>query len=199
MKKILSLIGSFIVFISKCIKRLKMYIYRPLFESHGCNFFFDPNGVYSFSNISVGNDVNLGYRPILLAAKSKIVLGNKVMFGPNVTLVGGGHNTSIIGKFMIDVQDKRPEDDLGVIIEDDVWVGARAIILRGVKIGRGSIVAAGAVVTKNVPPYSIVGGAPSRVIKFRWEVDEILKHEEALYPIDQRYSKLEIMNFISIK
>ena len=199
MKNVLSLFGSLIQFAGKCVKRSKMYIYRPLFESHGHNFFFDPNGVYSFSNISVGNDVNLGYKPILLAAKSKIVLGNKIMFGPNVTLVGGGHNTSIIGKFMIDVQDKRPEDDLGVIIEDDVWVGAKAIILRGVKIGRGSIIAAGAVVTKNVPPYSIVGGTPSRIIKFRWEVDEILKHEEAIYSVDQRYSKREIMDFINLK
>jgi maltose O-acetyltransferase len=54
-----------------------------------------------------------------------------------------------------------------VIIEDDVWIGIRVIVLPGVKIGKGSIVGAGAVVTKDVPPWTIVGGVPAKVIKRR--------------------------------
>jgi acetyltransferase-like isoleucine patch superfamily enzyme len=54
-----------------------------------------------------------------------------------------------------------------IVIEDDVWIGARVILLAGVSIGRGAIVAAGAVVTKSVPPYAIVGGIPARLIKMR--------------------------------
>ena len=67
-----------------------------------------------------------------------------------------------------------------ITIEDDVWIGAHSIILKGVTIGRGSVVAAGAVVTKSFPPYSIIGGVPAKLLKMRFTEEEIKKHEEAL-------------------
>jgi acetyltransferase-like isoleucine patch superfamily enzyme len=158
-----------------------MYLLLPLFREHGRNIRFDPDGVYSFENIILGSDVFLSTCPTLMAAKSTIRIGNKVMFGPHVTLIGGGHNTAEVGRFMTDVTEKHPGDDLGIVIEDDVWVGTRAVILRGVTVGRGSIVGAGSVVTKNVPPYAIVAGCPARVIKFRWTVENIIRHEEMIY------------------
>jgi maltose O-acetyltransferase len=170
-------------------RRLWMLALRPLFGSHGKRFLFDPRGCYSFSNIYVGDDVSLGWKPVLLAAQSEIHIGSKVMFGPEVVVVGGGHNTSVAGRFMIDVHEKTGNEDLGVIIEDDVWVGARAVILRGVTVGRGSIVAAGAVVTKSVPPYAIVTGNPARVLRFRWDVEAILRHEESLYSPEKRFQR----------
>jgi acetyltransferase-like isoleucine patch superfamily enzyme len=93
---------------------------------------------------------------------------------------------------MHDVTSKRPGDDLGVTIEDDVWIGAQAIVLRGVTVGRGSIVGAGAVVKKSVPPYSIVAGVPARVIRFRWDVQTILSHEQNLYPPEKRLTREEL-------
>ena len=65
-----------------------------------------------------------------------------------------------------------------IVVEDDVWIGYRATILSGVRIGQGAVVAAGAVVTKDVPPYAIVGGVPAKVIKYRFPqhiIDELLK------------------------
>ena len=59
-----------------------------------------------------------------------------------------------------------------VIIEDDVWLGARAIICTGVKLSQGSVIAAGAVVTKDVPPYAVVGGVPAHIIKYREKTNE---------------------------
>lgn len=167
-------------------RRLCMYLLRPLFGHHGSNFNFDPAGYYSFKNIFVGNNVSLGLNPTLMAELSKIRIGNHVMFGPEVVVVGGGHNTKRVGCFMINNYIKNGDEDLGVIIEDDVWVGSRAIILHGVCIGRGSIIGAGAVVTKSVPPYAIVGGNPAHVIRFRWDVKTILAHEEMLYSIEKR-------------
>ena len=67
-----------------------------------------------------------------------------------------------------------------VLIEDDVWCGSNVVILKGVTIGHGSIVAAGAVVTKSFPPYSIIGGVPAKLIRMRFTPEQILKHETLL-------------------
>lgn len=162
--------------------RLLARLYRYRFAHIGANFSFDPLGVYSYQNITVGDNVNLGYRPILIASQSHIVIGNYVMLGPQVTIRGGNHRIDLQGRYMCLVCDdeKRNEDDPGVVIEDDVWIGTRAIILAGVTIGRGAVVAAGSVVTKSVPPYAIVGGNPARVLRMRWSEEEIMKHEQLL-------------------
>jgi acetyltransferase-like isoleucine patch superfamily enzyme len=173
-------------------RRLRMYILRPLFGAYGKNFIFDPDGSYTFKNIFVGDDVNLGYRPVLMAALSEIRIGSHVMFGPEVVLIGGGHNTTVTQKFMTQIHEKTGNEDLGVVIEDDVWVGARTMILRGVKVGRGAVIGAGSVLTKSVPPYAVVAGNPVRVVRFRWDVETILKHEEILYPLGKRLSRLEL-------
>lgn len=108
------------------------------------------------------------------------------MFGPHVTIIGGNHNTALVGRAMYDVTEKRERDDLDVTIEDDVWIGTRAIILSGVTVGRGAIVGAGAVVTRDVPPYAVVVGSPARIVRFRWDVESIQSHENALYPPEAR-------------
>jgi maltose O-acetyltransferase len=152
------------------------------FASRGDQFEFDPDGIYSYSTIHVGSHVNLGTRPTLLATHGRIVIGDHVMFGPNVSIRGGNHRFDIPGLYVDEVTDhmKRPEDDLGVVIEDDVWIGGGATILHGVTIGRGSIIGAAAVVTKSVPPYSVAAGNPARVIRPRWNAGEIQEHEAAL-------------------
>jgi maltose O-acetyltransferase len=166
-------------------------LYRPRFAAHGENFWFDPMGQYSFSTISVGEDVSLGERACLIASRSRILIGSHVMFGPEVTIRGGNHRTDVVGRLMKSIRDeeKRPEDDRGVVIEDDVWVGARAVILSGVRIGRGAVVGAGAIVTKSIPPYAIVVGNPARLLRFRWDVKTILDHERLLYPESERLTR----------
>ena len=82
-----------------------------------------------------------------------------------------------------------PSDDRDVILEDDIWVGVRAVILKGVKVGRGAVIGAGAVVTKPVPPYCVVAGNPARPLKLRGSVEEILAHERSLYPPEARLNR----------
>lgn len=110
-----------------------------------------------------------------------IRIGNKVLFGPHVYIMGGNHNYHEVGKYMFDVKIKREEDDLPVVIEDDTWIGCNVTILKGVTIGRGAIVSAGSVVTKDVPQYAIVGGIPAKVLKYRFSNEEIKEHEAILY------------------
>lgn len=193
--KTAKLAAYFLTQVRRVSRRLRMFIYKPLFAKFGAKFIFDPDGLYSYRNIYVGDDVNFGFRPILIADLSEIKIGSHVMFGPEVMLIGGGHNTTMLGKFMTAVHQKTGNEDLGVTIEDDVWVGARAIILRGVRIGRGAIVGAGAVVTKSVPPYAIVVGNPAKVISFRWNVLEIIEHEKMLYSSGDQLTAADLAKY----
>jgi acetyltransferase-like isoleucine patch superfamily enzyme len=172
----------------RALRALKMGVLLPAFGRHGRHFHFDPDGFYTYHTIAVGDDVSIGRGPVLMAWKSGIIIGNKVMLGPNVTIIGGDHNTSPVGSFMFDVTLKRPTDDQAVTIDDDVWVGTGAIILKGVHVARGSIIAAGSVVTREVPPYTVVAGVPAKVISVRFDVDTIIAHEARLYEANQRLS-----------
>lgn len=194
----MKLIGKLIVFCGKVYGRLLMYALRPLFGGHGKNFRFEPRGSsFSFATIFVGDDVYIGDGAYLTATRSRITIGNKVMLAPHVSMIAGDHNAAEIGRFMRDVKEKRPQDDLPIVVEEDVWIGANVTILKGVTIRRGSIVAAGAVVNRSFPPYSILGGLPARVLKPRFDIATILRHEEGLYPPAQRLSKesLEAMEW----
>ena len=81
------------------------------------------------------------------------------------------------------------DKDGDVIIEEDCWIGAGSYLLSHGKIGRGAIVAAAAVVTKPIPPYAVVAGAPAKIIACRFTIEQILLHEARLYPPEERMSK----------
>ncbi|MBQ3022824.1 MAG: acyltransferase [Clostridia bacterium] len=133
---------------------------------------FDVSG---WENVSVGNDVSIGERCMFLTTRAKIIVGDHVMFAPQVSVVTGNHITDIPGRYMTNFtdSDKRPEDDQDVIFEGDNWIGANSTILKGVTIGYGAVVAAGAVVSKSVPPFSYVGGIPAKVIKMRFDEETV--------------------------
>jgi len=185
-------IGLTIIFFRNVKNRILRNIFKHLFAQCGKNVRFYASDVFSFSTIYLKDDIYIGRGAKFSARNSHINIGNKVMFGPNVTIRGGNHNTSVVGAYMADVHSKRETDDQDVIIEDDVWVGSGAIILKGVIIRRGSVVAAGAVVTKSFPPYSIIGGVPAALIKRRFSPTQIVEHEIHLYPEN---SRLKIEDF----
>lgn len=95
-----------------------------------------------------------------------VTIGAGVMMGPEVIIYASSHSYADSDLPMIDQGYGR---DRPVVIEDDVWIGTRAIILPGVRVGRGCIIGAGAVLTRDVPPYSVVAGNPARVVRKRLE------------------------------
>ena len=171
---------------SKCMKR-KM-------RACGKNVTLRPStSVYlGVENLSLGNNVSIPRFSHIFCSRAPLTIGNNVIFGPAPTIVTGDHIINCIGTPMFLYKKKGPEEDLPVVIEDDVWVGANVTILKGVTIGRGSVIAAGCVVNKSTPPYSISGGVPVKTIRFRFTIDEIIEHEKQIYPEGERYTREQL-------
>lgn len=151
------------------------------FKSVGKNVIIsEKSSFFKKKNISIGNNVYIGVNANFISSNADIHIGSHIMFGPNVTLITGSHRYNYVGKYLINVKDKLSKNDEDIFIENDVWIGTSSIILKGVKIGRGSIIGAGSIVTKDVLPYSIVGGNPAKHIKYRFTQSEIELHERLI-------------------
>lgn len=107
-------------------------------------------------NITLGDGVVIGVN-VSIGAHSKVQIGDRVRISRDVMIETAGLDFSALTP-------PYPHKSSPILIEQGVWIGARAMILAGVTIGEHCVVAAGAVVTKSVPPYSVVGGVPARVI-----------------------------------
>ena len=137
-------------------------------------------GSFTFNSISLGSRVYIGPEAFFWATKSEVFIGDDVTFGPRVSIFGGNHHFSEVGRYINEInEDEKPRScDADVIVEDDCWIGASVIILKGVVIGEGSVIAAGSVVSRSIPPYSIVSGPSASVIKQRFTKMEIAKHKK---------------------
>ena len=124
-----------------------------------------PSNIYGGpigAGLTMGDNSNIGpYNYI--GCSGKITIGNNVMLAPRVSIYAENH---VFDHPEILIRDQGVEKK-EVIIEDDCWIAANSIILAGVTIGKGSVVAAGSVVTENVPAYSVVAGVPAKFIKSR--------------------------------
>lgn len=105
--------------------------------------------------------------------------------------VSTGNHAMVLGRFYRSIKEyEKPQGlDKDVIVESDVWIGRNVTLLSGVHIGRGCTIGACSVVTKDMPPYTVCVGNPCKPIKFKWTIDEILFHEEKLYPENERFTR----------
>lgn len=107
----------------------------------------------------------------------RVTLGRYAMLAPEVVIVGGDHRTDVVGSPIIfSGRPELPRTTIGA----DAWIGFRAIVMAGVNIGRGAIVAAGAVVTKDVPAYEIHAGVPAKKIGVRFESEADRARHDAM-------------------
>ncbi len=180
MKIIMFLFMSIFLFAKKgWHKYVIMPFVKSMFAKCGKDVYVGRNGYFTYKNIYIDDYSTIGPDAMFMCTRAKIYIGRKVMFGPHVFMITGGHRMDILGKYMQDVKDyeKHPDNDKDIIVEDDVWVGANSMILKGVTIGEGSVIAAGSVVTKDVEPYSIVGGVPARLIRKRFDEKQLMEHK----------------------
>lgn len=159
-----------------------MAVDRSQFKHIGTNVQFDePAHILSPECISIDNDVHFMPGIYISPCGKNVVIGSNThcapyacLYGPliigkhcaiaaHVVLASVGHGYDRVDIPMVEQQAQTNE----VVLEDDVWIGANAVVVGGVRIGTGSIVGAGAVVTRDVPPFSVVGGVPARMLRDR--------------------------------
>ena len=110
-------------------------------------------------NLEIGDNCKLNTNVQLGAASGRLTIGNYVMMGPNVVVRAADHGMARGIPMML-----QPPVGREIVIEDDVWIGSNAVVTGGVRLATGTVVAAGAVVTRSTEPYSIVAGVPARKI-----------------------------------
>ena len=145
----------FIVFKSSLLKLMGAKV--------GKNVFIYP-GVWITPgrNLTLGNDVDLA-KDVIITTSGGVFIGDRTLIGYRSQILSSNHSIPPIGEpFPISGDSLSP-----IHIANDVWIGANCIITAGVNIGEGSIIAAGSVVTKNVPPNAVFGGVPAKLIKMR--------------------------------
>lgn len=149
-------------------------------------------------NIFLYENTSINAYSWISATNAKFIVKANCSIAERLTVHTGNH-AYIVGIFITDIKEEnKPKGyDKDVIIENDVWIGSNVTLLSGVNIGRGSIIAAGAVVSKDVPPYAVAGGVPAKVIKFKWSIDQILEHESILYPKEERFTREQLEEIFS--
>lgn len=129
---------------------------------------------------------------VIMNARARFIMKKWSGSAEELMVITGNH-MSIVGKNVKevtnkvkDIEDTHNEYDKDVIVDEDVWIGARVTVLQGVHIGRGCEIGAGTVLRSSTPPYSIVIGNPAKVIGFRFTPEEIIEHEKILYSEEER-------------
>lgn len=146
------------------VKRLRGRYYSGLLANAGTNLKIAQGvRINNPPMVSVGDHCYLGDSVQLYAWNEHITIGNHVLIAAGVRMITRKHGFADVELPM----SEQGYDNAPIVIGDDVWIGFQAVILSGVTIGQGSIVGAGAVVTKDVEPHSIVGGVPARLIRKR--------------------------------
>jgi acetyltransferase-like isoleucine patch superfamily enzyme len=126
-------------------------------------------------DIVIGSDVGIGHNCLL---QCDLLIGNKVLIAANVAMVGSDdHRTDLVGTAMWDAG---RGDARRVIVEDDVWIGHGAIILSGSRIGRGSVIGAGALIVGDVEPYSVMVSGKAQLLRGRFSPEDAARHDAIL-------------------
>lgn len=175
------MIMFFFNFARNIIKEIKLSVFQNRWKKNNIHNSTLPMNLFNDQLVSVGNKTYGELTVIQFNDNAQLILGNYCSIAQNVSFIlDADHNTKTISTFPFKVaclQNVKNEaiSKGDIVVKDDVWIGYGSIILSGVHIGQGAVIAAGSVVSHDVPPYAIVGGVPARLIKYRFSEEMIKK------------------------
>jgi len=143
-------------------------------------------------NVFMGDYTLIQPNCTFIMNKGKVFIGKWSSMASNCTIITDSHkptvgiNTRMMNRYSIN------DDVRDIYIGDDCWIGAGVILMSGACMGRGAVVAAGALVNKAVPPYAVVAGVPAKIIATVFSKEQIIEHEKCLYPENERMSLKEL-------
>lgn len=172
------------------IKRFFDFTYYPHVSEKAStgynNVIGNPNNIIMEGNSTLKRD------SVIMNGRARFTIKTNSGVAEELMVITGNH-MSVVGKSLKDVTDavkdtldSNNEYDKDIIVDEDVWMGARVTLLSGVHIGRGAEIGTGAVVRKSIPPYAVVVGNPAKIVGFRFTPEEIIEHEKALYKEEER-------------
>ena len=176
--------------LSKVLNKLRKYKFNRAWKQKNDHNFTTTVGKLPLDKVTIGRNTYGFIDALFSNPENKLIIGNYCSIAQGVKfLPSTDHALDRISTYPFKALCLTGELEAlskgDIVVDDDVWIGYGTTVLSGVHIGQGAAVAAGSVVTKDVPPYAIVGGVPAKVIKYRFEPEMI----QALLQID--YSKLD--------
>lgn len=127
-----------------------------------------------------------------ISHKGKLIVKKYSVISSGCTIVPASHRLTVGIPFYLATTDHINDSEGDIIIDEDCWIGAECILLPNIHIGRGVVVGAGSVLTRDIPPYAVVAGVPAKIIAVKFTLEQILKHEMILYPPEERMKKEEL-------
>ena len=124
----------------------------------------------------------------MISHGGKLIVKKYSAIGAGTVIIPGSHIPTVgLPQFLSQTHINDVATD--IIVGEDCWIGSGSYLLSHAKIGRGCVVAAGSIVTKEIPPYAVVAGSPAKIIASRFSISQIIKHETILYPPEERINK----------
>lgn len=156
------------------------YIASNAIYEEPCNIDY-PEGIYIYENARLRSHCS-----IFNAPGRKVIINKNSVIACGCTFITDGHRSTVgIPQFLLGtshINDKSGD----IEIKEDVWIGANCTIMPGITIGRGAVIGACSLITKDVPPYTVMIGSPARIVAKKFELEDIIKHERILYSESDR-------------
>ena len=156
------------------------------FAGFGKNTIVNPHSKLVPQNMFLGDNVIIQSGVNFISYKGRLNVGKYSVISSGCIIVPSRHMPIVGVPFYYSTKYHIGDEDTTINIEEDCWIGAGCILLPGITIGRGSIVGAGSVVTKDIPPYSISAGCPARIVSIKFSLEDIIAHERLLYQKSER-------------
>ena len=158
------------------------------FENYSANMQLAGNIDLNPKNVILEDHTRIQTGTRIISHNGKVIVKKFTAISAGCTIIPGAHIPTVGLPQFLSITHINDKEGC-IVINEDVWVAANATLLSHCNIGRGALVAAGAVVTNNIPPYAIVAGIPAKVIGVRFSIDQILEHEASLYPKEERFTR----------